>query len=520
MKSTASRISVCAILLGALPATQIASAQPAPAQPAPAQPAPAQPTPAQPPPAPAPAPTPVTPAPAPAPTPIEPAPVAPAPQPLPPPALVVPPPDAPTAPLPEPLHPIDSASDALPWYDAIEFRAFVDSYLGLNWNMPKPQVGAPPSGGNRIVRAYDTANGFALSWAGVDATYPAEPVGGTLSLRLGPTAERIAGACVSGTCDSAAGLSFVKQAFASWRPVDALQLDFGKFDTIYGAEVAESQDNMNYTRGVVYWFTQPLFHTGLRVNAELTDWLTLRGLLVNGTNNTLDNNLGKDLGLQLVATLPRSGDGGTLLTASLGYLVGPEQDDYLVVNCDPKTEYFDPSQPTGCGQGAGGATSGTVDRGTSNTKGLRHLIDAVATLTPIEPLTVQANFSMDLERVRDSIDPTRFIQHSWWGIMLGARYAFVDEFAVAARGEYFADPDAYATNVANLFKPTDPNTAPPSDIKIVTGTLTLDYRPADYLILRLDNRIDWSNKQMFPKGLRSYSGTMPTTTLGVVVTTN
>ena len=76
-----------------------------------------------------------------------------------------------------------------------------------------------------------------------------------------------------------------------------MSFDFGKFDTIYGAEVAESQDNLNYTRGVVYWFTQPLFHTGLRVNAELTDELMLRGLLVNGSNNTIDNNVGKNLGL-------------------------------------------------------------------------------------------------------------------------------------------------------------------------------------------------------------------------------
>ena len=59
-----------------------------------------------------------------------------------------------------------------------------------------------------------------------------------------------------------------------------------------------------------------------------------------------------------------------------------------------------------------------------------------------------------------------------------------------------------------------------SIVKLVTGTLTLDYRPSDYLILRLDNRIDWSNKKIFPKSVRDLTGVMPTTTLGVVVTTN
>ncbi len=96
----------------------------------------------------------------------------------------------------------------------------------------------------------------------------------------------------------------------------------------------------------------------------------------------------------------------------------------------------------------------------------------------------------------------------------------MDQFAIAARGEYLDDPDAYGTNIATLFAPTDPATPAPRDVKLVTGTLTLDYRPSDYLIIRLDNRIDWSNKKIFPKSVRDLTGVMPTTTLGVVVTTN
>jgi len=50
--------------------------------------------------------------------------------------------------------------------------------------------------------------------------------------------------------------------------------------------------------------------------------------------------------------------------------------------------------------------------------------------------------------------------------------------------------------------------------------VTLDLIPGKNLLVRLDNRVDSSNKQMFPKGVRELSGTMFTTTLGVVVTTN
>jgi hypothetical protein len=415
------------------------------------------------------------------------------------------------------VHPDDGLSAQLPnddmaglaWYDAIEFRAFADAYLGVNWLFPKPQTGA-----NGVTRAYDTENGFSLAWVGVDASYPAEPVGGTVSLRLGPSATRIGRSCLAGTCDDEVGLSFVKQAFASWRPGGAggaVQLDLGKFDTIYGAEVAESQDNLNYTRGLVYWFAQPLVHTGLRVSAELSDELTLRALLVNGYNNSIDNNLGKDLGVQLALALPRSSiGGGTLFSASLGYLGGPERDDYKVVACEAD-QHFDSAQGSGCATGAprgDQSRSGVVDRDSSNWEGLRHLIDFVASLTPTDRVTVQFNADLVYERLRDTVDEQRFVQHMLFGAMLGARYGFSDAFGVAARGEYVSDPDGVYSGFA------------PNDIELVSGTLTLDFRPADYLLLRLDNRLDWSSKQIFRKSVRELNGLMPTTTLGVVVTTN
>jgi len=251
------------------------------------------------------------------------------------------------------LHGVPPEADSLPWYDAIEFGAFVDSYLSVNYLFPKPQTGA-----NGVTRAYDTENGFALAWAGFDATYPADPVGGTISLRFGPSAQRIGRSCLTaaddppGVCDDEVNLSNVKQAFGSFRPGGTsgpVEFSFGKFDTIYGAEVAEGHLNLNYTRGVVYWFAQPLFHTGFRIDADLTDELTLRGLVVNGYNNTIDNNLGKSLGLQLALALPRGDYGGNLLALSLGYLGGPERADYKIVRC-PSGQHFDPAAGTACSQ--------------------------------------------------------------------------------------------------------------------------------------------------------------------------
>jgi hypothetical protein len=224
------------------------------------------------------------------------------------------------------------------WYESMDFRVFADAYAAVNYFFPKPQRGPQDE-----VRAYDVANGFALSWLGIDVSHPADPIGGTVSLRLGPTADRYSDSCLSATepCDSDIGLQFVKQAFASWRPGGAqspVRLDFGKFDTIYGAEVAESQDNINYTRGILYWLGQPRFHTGLRVAWNAGHNLLLTGLLANGYNNTLDNNLGKTAGIQLTFRMPREVETDEdPLIVSLGYLVGPERDVTGSIDCAPGT---------------------------------------------------------------------------------------------------------------------------------------------------------------------------------------
>ena len=408
----------------------------------------------------------------------------------------------------------DNAAESLPappdeeWYDSFDVRVFADAYFSWNYNSPKPQIG-----GNDVIRAYDSANGFALSWAGLDIAHAAEPIGGTLSLRFGPSAKRYNSSCLTGKCDADYGLENVKQAFASWRPgggSSPVTIDFGKFDTIYGAEVAESQDNMNYTRGVLYWLGQPLFHTGLRVNAELSKNLALRALVVNGWNNTIDNNTGKSFGLQATVHAPRS-ESHEWISASIGYLGGPERDDIIAVDC-PSGSVFDAASPQGCSVGATGSTSGTLDRPTNNSSGWRHFVDLLVTSDPSDSLHLALNADYGVEKLRDSSFSTTFSAHSWLGAMLGARYLVTPEFAVAVRGEIYKDKDGVTTGQVNgtLIK----------DVVISTGTLTFDYLPTKNLRFRLDNRLDYSTKEMFPKGLRELTGKLFTTTLGVIVTTN
>jgi len=407
----------------------------------------------------------------------------------------------------EAAAPEASTASEQEWYDAFDVRVFADTYFSLNYNLPKPQ-----SAGNEVIRAFDTSNGFAVAWAGLDIAHKAEPIGGTLSLRFGPSAQRYNSSC-AGKCDADYGLANVKQAFASLRlggKTSPITLDFGKFDTIYGAEVAESQDNINYTRGVLFWFGQPLFHTGLRANLEISKNLSARALVVNGWNNTIDNNTGKTFGGQLTAHAKRN-QAHEWVSASLGYLGGPERDDTIAVQCSAGS-VFDPNSANGCSPGTGGSTSGTLDRPGNNSSGWRHFLDLVITSDPIDSLHLVLNADYGSENRRDSDYATTFSAHSWYGGMLGARYLVCEKFAVAGRGEIYRDEDGTTTGSVNGI--------PITGATIYTGTVTLDLLPGKNLLIRLDNRLDSSTKQIFPKGVRELSGTLFTTTLGVVVTTN
>jgi hypothetical protein len=392
---------------------------------------------------------------------------------------------------------------AEPWYEAFKFRAFADAYASLNANFPKPQAG-----GNAL-RAFDQNNGFSLSWVGLDATYAPSPVGGTVNLRFGPTADRLAASCLSQVtrCDSAVpGLGLLKQAFVSWIPTRKLTLDFGKFDAVHGAEVPESQDNFNYSRGALYWLAQPAFHTGLRAAWQIVPELTATALVVNGWNNTLDNNLGKTYGMRLgYRPLAELG-------LELGWMGGPEQDDMAVVSCPAGTAYS--SASGACDSALNVAAKDyQVNRGGANSwKAWRHLVDLVVRYRPMEVLELVLNADYGEQGTRQlKLDGnTRIRRQEYYGAMLGARYRFDPTWAVAARGEYVGDPQGLAAGIRSL--------------ELVTGTVTMEAKPVDQFVVRLEERADFAldaagGTHIFPRNVRGTANQQWTTTLGVVVTT-
>jgi hypothetical protein len=365
------------------------------------------------------------------------------------------------------------------WFDKIDVSAFVDTYFSLNLNFPRPQAASNGNRGN------DIHNGFSLAWAGIDATYEADPIGATINLRFGPQTNGYAGA------DAAVpGLEHLRQGYVTWKATEKLTLDMGKFDTFAGGEAIDSQWNFNYTRGIVHWLAQPTFHTGLRATYTASDMISVLGFVANGWNQTVDNNIGKTFGVQGSVTPMEE------LNVKLGYIGGPEQADVYVQEFDD-------------------GTTATLNVGTAN-KRFRHLIDLLATYNPNEKLSLLLNADYGRETVKPDLALEETVDVQWLGVLLAGRYAVNDTFAGALRAEYYKDFDGYTSGTG-------------ADTTLLTGTLTVEAMPAPQISIKLDLRGDYATVKypdgsddpgIFLKGANETSKVQPTITLGVVAKTN
>lgn len=419
-----------------------AAEQPAPAgEPAPAQPAPAQPA------EPAPAGPAAAGTAAPAPAAAQPAP---APEPAAPPMAASEP--APAAATPMPDQPAEPPADEPAEDDSpVAFSLFADAYYNFQtarqgtpapyhrayaWNSP-----AGPGG------TFVNENGFSLSFVGLDATYDTGKFAATTSIRFGPSVP-----IFYAGHKSLLGIENILQGYVTWRPTDKLTLDLGQFGTIFGAEVAESWQNLNYSRGGLYYAMQPFWHTGLRAAYAFSDAFTLTGMVVDGTNivSEAENPDNESPTLALQAGITPS----DAFSLAIGGMVAPAGDT----------------------EGSGFDTFG----------------DLVAVLS-LDKFTGIFNADINLDRgVPDGMGGET--DNLFGGVSLALAYQFVPAFGVALRGEYLIDAD----NALWQAQKSDGTLA--SNNAVATGTLTLDFKPipdSKNLIIRWDNRIEGSTHDIY-----------------------
>jgi hypothetical protein len=311
------------------------------------------------------------------------------------------------------------------------------------------------SGSENDLRVFDhKANSFGLDLAQI--VFSKDPATGVMGYKVkmsaGETAKFIhatgLGTQPTGTANPE---SFdITEAYVSYSaPLGkGLRLDFGKFVTYHGAEVIEAIDNANYSRSFLFNYSIPFTHTGVKASYAFSDNLNASFHVVNGWDNATDNNTGKTVGVSVNVAA------GDPFSAYINYMQGPEQAD--------------------------------------NNHDSRSLLDLVATIKPIKPLSIILNYDNGKE------DAGSAASVKWNGFAGIVKYDITETYSISVRGESFDDTDGVRTGVAQ---------------KLTEYTVTPEIRMANGLVVRPEYRHDSSDRQSFDNGTKK---TQDTIALGVM----
>lgn len=325
---------------------------------------------------------------------------------------------------------------------------------GYNYNFKNPDSQ------ENDLRIFDhKANSFTLDLAQIMFTKDA-PLGGIgyrLKLSAGETAKWIHS---RGLGDVGKDEFDLTEAYIDYlAPLGkGLKLRFGKFVTMHGAEVIEAKDNFNYSRSFLFNYAIPFTHTGVMAGYAFSGQVSANLYLVNGWDNTDDNNKGKTVGLTLGYTPIEP----VALTFNLMY--GPEKDN--------------------------------------NNSDNRFLFDWIGTFKPVKNLTLVVNTDYATEEHSAADGGTA----KWYGIAGYVKYDFSDLFSGTIRAEYFNDKDGIRTTVNGVG-------GIPQKLKEIT--VTPEFKVAKAIIVRPEYRHDWSDQQSFDSGSKKSQDTIA---LGVMYT--
>jgi len=317
---------------------------------------------------------------------------------------------------------------------------FVDVYYGQNFNNPASQTNS--------LRFFDGAtNQFGLNLVElvVDKTPDVtnSRTGYHVALGFGQAMN-----AVNGSDHGGLGFDqYLKEAYFSYLASlgKGLQVDVGKFVTPHGAEVIETKDNWNYSRGLLFSYAIPYYHFGMRAKYAFNDKYSLSGFFVNGWNNVVDNNTGKTYGIGF-GWNPNKKFG-----IVQNYMIGPEEN--------------------------------------SLNSHVRQLSDTVITYSPTSKLSfiVNGDYGRGDRYITDPVTNTFSHPAFWTGVAGYVKYALNSHSAIVTRYEYYDDHDGFTTGT---LVPTHFN----------EFTTTFERLIAHHIISRFEFRRDMSNQPVFLKG--------------------
>ncbi len=334
---------------------------------------------------------------------------------------------------------------------------FVDVYYGLNF--------AHPGARGNTLRNFDIeTNQFGLNMIELIADKAPDAAASRLGYHVSLGFGQAQNTVNAGEGKDTSGIGqfdqYLKEGYLSYlAPVGkGLQIDVGKFVTPHGAEVIESKDNWNYSRGLLFAYAIPYYHFGARAKYTFNDKYSLTGFFVNGWNNVVDNNSAKTGGLSLGWNPSKK------LAIAENYMAGPEQ--------------------------------------LNNNSNWRQLSDTTVTYTPNAKLGLNFNYDYGHDRVTPLAGPTTSVY--WTGIAGYIRYALPHDVAIAGRYEYYNDHYGFTTLT-------------PQHVQEFTGTL--ERTLYSHLISRFEFRHDVSNQAVFAHGpLTGVDKFQNTVTGGLILT--
>jgi len=291
-------------------------------------------------------------------------------------------------PAPAPAPAASSSAPATPaksvfTQGGMDFSFLFDGYADGNFNHPD-------SGFNQFRNFDFRADTLHVNMAKVTIDRAPGPVGFHLDVGFGQTFDWI-----HSSDRAPEAFKYFEQAYISVKPKSwkGVQVDVGEFVTSAGAEVIETNANWNYSRSLLFSWSIPYYHFGVRTTIPIGKF-TGGVQVVQGWNDIYDNNSGKTIGLTGAYAWKK-------VTWSNNYYVGPEK-------------------------------AGT-------NKGLRQLYDTTVAINANDSLSYYVNFDYGRDK---NIGQGASV---WSGIAAAGRYSFKKKYAIAARAEWFDDFDGFST---------------------------------------------------------------------------
>jgi hypothetical protein len=374
----------------------------------------------------------------------------------------------------------DSLSGLAAFIDSLEVDGHVSGSYFFNWNQPdlsgpKPILGLPAGAGPFILSGFGGAGGN-MGTSGAFYPYHGDHNSFTLDqvwfgLGKPATAESRAGfrfdlifgntASMAGTGVARAGLDgvsdiYVHQAYVEYlAPVleDGINVKAGKFSTLVGAEVVNTTQNFNITRGNIFNLFQPIDHVGFLADTEVAGVVLAAGLVNSG------NLFG--------------GGGGT---------TGNQPDGNKLKSFIGQVGYtMDMATVTGTVIYGGDAPG--------NNSSKRGLLDVAAWFDPMDNVSIWANFDYSWnEGLRVNSLPFGQAINTGdsraYGLAVAGRVGVTEDVGLSLRGEYAID----RSNHFGLLGA--------ANSEIFGVTFTADYQLVENLMVRAEARWDRVNERL------------------------